>query len=167
MPLQNRVTPFGALIATHDRGTLLGNRGLLHDPQKQVRRAWRLRRWIYCVLEFKGRHRTVMSPGRYTELFFLDEATALAAGHRPCAECKRTRYNEFREAPAAGNSRLQTAEPLSTAHIDDALRADRLDDVGSKLRYIHPLDDLRDGVVIALSETPDRAYLVQDDSLFP
>ena len=69
MPLQNRVTPFGALIATPERGTLLGNRGLLHDPQKRIKREWLLKRWIYCVLEFKGRHRTVMAPGRYTEFF--------------------------------------------------------------------------------------------------
>ena len=90
MPLQNRVTPFGALIATESRGTLMGNRGCLHDEQQRIRRPFVGKRWIICVLEFRGRHRAVMSPGRYTELFFLDEATALAAGHRPCAECQRS-----------------------------------------------------------------------------
>ena len=98
MPLQNRVTPFSELIATDARGTLMGIRGVLHDEQRRIRRAFVGTRWIFCVLQFKNRHRIVMTPKRYTELFFLDEATALAAGHRPCAECQRPRYLEFREA---------------------------------------------------------------------
>ena len=83
MPRQNRVTPAGDIIATPERGTFFGNRGVLHDDQGRIRRTWQLKRWLICVLEYKGRRRTVMTPGRYTELFFLDEATALAAGHRP------------------------------------------------------------------------------------
>ena len=83
MPRQNRVTPFGELIATPARGTLMGNRGCLHDSQGTIRRAYQGKRWIICLLDFKNRRRTVMTPGQYTELFFLDEATALAAGHRP------------------------------------------------------------------------------------
>ncbi len=98
MPRQNRVTPFGDLIATPERGTFLGNRGVLHDDAGRIKRAWQLRRWIVCVLEFRGRKRSVMTPGRYTELFFLDEATALAAGHRPCAECRRARFLAFCDA---------------------------------------------------------------------
>src|SRR5262245_5520966 len=101
MPLQNRVTPFGDLIATAARGTLMGNRGCLHDDCRQIRRPFALKRWIACVLDFRGRHRTVMAPGRYTELFFLDEATALAAGHRPCAECRHADYVRFRSLWAA------------------------------------------------------------------
>src|SRR3954468_18219668 len=92
LPRQNRVTPFGDIVANPARGTLMGNRGCLHDASGRIVRPFRLTNWIYCLLEFKGRHRQVMSPGRYTELFFLDEATALAAGHRPCAECQRGRY---------------------------------------------------------------------------
>ena len=80
MPLQNRVTPHGDIIATHARGTMIGNRGVLHDEQKRIVRTSQVRRWLCCVLEFKGRRRTIMSPRRWTELFFLDEATALAAG---------------------------------------------------------------------------------------
>ena len=88
MPRRNRVDPFGNLVADPARGTLFGNRGVLHAPDGAiVRRQSAERRWIYCRLEFKGRRRELLQPGRYTELFFLDEATALAAGHRPCAEC--------------------------------------------------------------------------------
>ena len=85
MPRQNRVNPFGEIIATQDRGMFMGNRGVLHDQEGRIQRAWQGKRWLVCVLEFRGRKRTVMSPRHYTELFFLDEATALAAGHRPCA----------------------------------------------------------------------------------
>src|SRR5579863_4495469 len=95
MPLQNRVTPFGDLIATPERGTMLGNRGILHNAHKEIIRTSKVRRWLTCVLEFKGIRRTIMKPGSYTELFFLDEATALAAGHRPCCECRRQDYQRF------------------------------------------------------------------------
>src|ERR1700739_433376 len=99
MPLQNRVNPSGVIFASPARGTLMGHRGgVLHNPQGESVRQYASRRWITCLLEFKGRHRVVMSPGRYTELFFLDEAVALAAGHRPCAECRRARVNDFRRA---------------------------------------------------------------------
>src|SRR6185503_4182043 len=115
MPRQNRVTPFGHIIATPERGTYLGNRGVLHDSEGRIRRTWQLRRWIVCVLALKGRKRQVMTPGHYTELFFLDEATALAAGHRPCAECRRERFNAFRKAwraarPGANGLSLPGAE---------------------------------------------------------
>ena len=98
MPLQNRVTPLGELIATPARGLVFGNRGRLHDDQGRIRRAFAGKRWIACRLEFRGRHRGApMQPGRYTELFFLDEATAFAAGHRPCAECRHADYERFAE----------------------------------------------------------------------
>jgi hypothetical protein len=89
MPLRNRVNPFGDIIATPERGTMLGNRGILHDDRRQIVRTSHVRRWICCLLQFKGIRRTVMKPRSYTELFFLDEATAFAAGHRPCFECRR------------------------------------------------------------------------------
>ena len=99
MPLQNRVTPRGDIVATPARGTLTGNRGILHDAGRQLGAArWRHHRWICCRLDFKGRRRAVMAPGRYTELFFLDEATALAAGHRPCWECRREAFQDFQSA---------------------------------------------------------------------
>ena len=96
MPLQNRVTPFGTIVALPGRGTMLGNRGIVHDQGGRIVRPWQTRRWICCALEFKGRHRQVMEPDRWTHLFFLDEATAFAAGHRPCAECRRDDYVRFR-----------------------------------------------------------------------
>jgi len=97
MPLQNRVTPLGELIATPERGLVYGNRGRLHDEHATIRREWQVKRWISCRLEFRGRYRVggPMAPGRYTGLFFLDEATALAAGHRPCAECRNADYRGF------------------------------------------------------------------------
>ena len=99
MPLQNRVDPFGNLIRTHARGTLMGNRGgALHNTEREIVRNYKSRLWITCVLEFRGRRRTVMAERRYTELFFLDEAVAFAAGHRPCAECRRERFNAFKDA---------------------------------------------------------------------
>ena len=96
MPLQNRVTPLGELVAAEARGLVYGNRGCLHDAGGRIRRRYQVRRWIACRLAFRGRRRKpLMQPGRYTELFFLDEATALAAGHRPCRECRRADYDRF------------------------------------------------------------------------
>jgi hypothetical protein len=118
----------------------MGNRGVLHDADGRVRRAWQLRRWLICLLAFKGRRRRVMTPGHYTELFFLDEATALAAGHRPCAECRRDRFTAFRRAwPAA---------PPTAGALDDRLHAERLAPDGSKRTFPADLDELPDGVFV-------------------
>lgn len=95
MPLQNRVDPLGELIATPARGLVFGNRGRLHDDQGRIVRHHVGKRWIACRLDFRGRYRGAMPPGRYTGLFFLDEATAFAAGHRPCAECRHEDYERF------------------------------------------------------------------------
>src|SRR5207248_6900050 len=96
MPLQNRVTPLGELVAATGRGLVYGNRGCLHDERGSIRRRYDGRCWIACRLEFRGRRRgALLQPGRYTELFFLDEATAFAAGHRPCAECRHDDYARF------------------------------------------------------------------------
>src|SRR5262252_6911123 len=114
MPRQNRITPFGEIVAVPERGTMMGNRGALHDADGRIRRHWQVKRWLICRLEFNGRHRQVMAPDRYTELFFLDEATALAAGHRPCAECRHARFLDFctawgRAHPDGGTSDRPTA----------------------------------------------------------
>jgi hypothetical protein len=96
MPLQNRVTPLGELVADPARGLVYGNRGCLHDAEGRIRRRFAVKRWIACRLEFRGWHRfPLMQPGKFTELFFLDEATAFAAGHRPCALCRRDDYDRF------------------------------------------------------------------------
>jgi hypothetical protein len=140
MPRQNRVTPFAEVVATPERGTIFGNRGLLHDPAGRIRRPWRLKRWLLCVVAFKGRKRQVMTPGRYTELFFLDEATGLAAGHRPCAECRRDRYLAFRNLWPAG--------VLPAVALDDQLHAERLNPDGSQRTFEANLDNLPDGVFV-------------------
>lgn len=99
LPRQNRVTPTGDIISHPARGHLMGNRGCLHDEHGRLRQArWKTKAWIACRLDFHGRSRRIMSPGSYTELFFLDEATALAAGHRPCFECRREAAMAFRAA---------------------------------------------------------------------
>ena len=149
MPRQNRVNPFGELFATEALGTLMGNRGCLHDRDGNIRRSFACRRWIYCLLEFRGRHRTVMAPGRYTELFFLDEATALAAGHRPCAECQHARYRLFRENWTAANRHLVSTTSPTADEIDHVLHAERIDRAHRKLTYTAALADLPSGVMVA------------------
>lgn len=102
-PRQNRINPKGELVAHPAYGTFMGNRGILHRADGQIgKRKWRHQNWIICRTSFKGRKRAIMAPNRYTELFFLDEVTALAAGHRPCAECRRGAYAEFRAALERG-----------------------------------------------------------------
>src|SRR4051794_40086589 len=115
MPRQNRVTPFGAIVASPDRGTLMGNRGILHDTEGRIRRLWQGKRWIICLLAFKDRKQQIMKPGFYTQLFFLDEATALASGHRPCAECRRGRFKDFCQAWRMAKSDRNSASRLTAA----------------------------------------------------
>jgi hypothetical protein len=121
MPRQNRVTPWGEIVATPHRGTLMGNRGVIHDGEGRIVREFKVRRWIACRLEFKGRHREIMRPGRWTELFFLDEATALSAGHRPCAECRRGDYKRWQAAWAAA----LPGAAVNADVMDERLHADR------------------------------------------
>ncbi len=96
-PLQNRVDPWGYLRATSARGSLMGNRGILHNQEKRIVRPWAHKAWIACLLSYGSVRRAVFAPGNYSELFFLDEATALSAGHRPCGQCQRERYRLFKE----------------------------------------------------------------------
>jgi hypothetical protein len=119
MPLRNRVTPLGDIVATEHRGTLMGNRGVLHDDGGTIVREWQVRRWIACRLEFKGRHRKLLQPRRWTELFFLDEATAIAAGHRPCAECRREDYRGWQAAWDAAGLGATNADAMDVVlHTD-------------------------------------------------
>jgi hypothetical protein len=126
VPLQNRVTPTGEIVADPGRGLLMGNRGCLHGPDRRLGAArWRSKAWICCVLEWKGVRRDPMPPGRWTALFFLDEATALAAGHRPCAYCRRADFTAFAEAWRGGHGGL--AEGSRAPQIDARLHAERVD----------------------------------------
>ncbi len=148
MPRQNRVTPFGELIATSARGSLMGNRGCLHDASGRIVRRTRLNAWIYCLLEFKGRRRAVMSPGRYTELFFLDVASALAAGHRPCAVCQRGRYKEFMRCWGEGNRELWEGEKLRAPVVDAVLQRERMGKGGKKVKWRAKVGELPVGVMV-------------------
>jgi hypothetical protein len=160
MPLQNRVDPYGRLMATPERGTLMGNRGVLHDEYRRVVAPWRTKRWIGCVLQFRGRKRQVFTPRRYSELFFLDEATSLAAGHRPCAECRRERYNEFRAAWSAANA--GSGELVGADDMDAVIHHERVEPGGEKKTYGAVLSSLPDGTLI---EHEDRPYLARRGGL--
>jgi hypothetical protein len=165
MPRQNRVTPFGDIVTVPERGTMMGNRGILHDVDGRIRRRWQVKRWLLCVLEFKGRHRMVMTPNRYTELFVLDEATGLAAGHRPCAECRRSRFLAFRSAWALGNRHIIGSEPIRAETLDAQLHAERIGPDRSKRVFTAKIDDLPDGVFVNLDTTVDDALLIWGDEL--
>jgi hypothetical protein len=159
MPLQNRVDPFGELNATPSRGSLFGNRGgRFHtDAKTLTRRRWASRQWICCVLDFKGRQRDVW--GRYyTELFFLDEPTALAAGHRPCFECRRKDAEAFAEAWR--KARKFAARPYAD-EMDEVLHQERLDGRAKRMHKSR-IETLPDGAFITLDGEP---YAVRSDEL--
>ncbi|MCB8977227.1 MAG: hypothetical protein H6657_07365 [Ardenticatenaceae bacterium] len=169
MPRQNRVTPTGQIIATEARGTFMGNRGILHNAQQKIVKPFAYKTWIICLLNFKGRQRALMQPGKYTELFFLDEATALAAGHRPCFECRRAAAIAFRDAWLAGNPQLGFGESVSAPQMDAVLHAERLTEAHrmkdrKKRTYTVVLPTLPNGTFILWQERP---YLVWQDALLP
>jgi hypothetical protein len=146
MPLQNRVIPTGEIIATSHRGLFTGNRGIIHDPATRtlLRKRWSCPAWLICVLEFRGRRREVMARRSWTELFFLDEATAFAAGHRPCFFCRRDDANRFRAAWERGNG----VEDVHAPDIDAVLHRERL----ASGKRLHPLpmkiEKLPDGTMV-------------------
>ncbi|MCM2560884.1 hypothetical protein M8756_02530 [Lutimaribacter sp. EGI FJ00015] len=160
MPLQNRVLPTGQIVAHPARGTMMGNRGILHDDARRLGPArWRHPHWICCVLSFKGRHRQIMHPKRYTELFFLDEAVALAAGHRPCAECRRADYTRFRKLWEQAHGPVATA-----AALDRALHRARVTRDRQQVRHHAAARDVPAGSFIAVNDQP---HLVVSDCIFP
>ena len=151
MPRQNRVTPLGDLIADPARGLVYGNRGCLHDEAGRIRRRYNGKRWIACRLRFRGWHREpLMQPGRFTELFFLDEATAFAAGHRPCALCRREDYDRFVEIWR----RIHPGQTGADA-IDAQLHGERLDpDTRGQRHHEAPFDELPDGAFVLHAGEP-------------
>jgi hypothetical protein len=147
LPLQNRVTPTGDIIATPHRGIFTGNRGIIHDPTTKtlLKKRWSTPAWLICVCEFRGRRRKVMATRSWTELFFLDEATAFAAGHRPCFYCRREDANRFRAAWEAGNG----ARELLAREIDAELHRERLEKGRKRLHLLPaPLAELPDGAMV-------------------
>ncbi|MBB6563656.1 hypothetical protein HNP48_006380 [Acidovorax soli] len=148
MTLQNRVDPWGQLTNTPARGAWLGNRGILHNDQQEIVAPWRHKSWVTCQLEFKGIKRKPFSPGNYSELFFLDEATALSAGHRPCAQCRRERFNEFKSLWQATLADDAVASGTTVTSIDKQLHKERAVRGGGKLTFQSPLGMVPDGAFI-------------------
>ena len=171
MTLQNRVNPFGEIVATPARGTFMGNRGgCFHNKDQQLEQArWASRQWITCLLEFKNRRRKLMQPGIYTELFFLDEATALAAGHRPCFECRRADATRFFEALRSGiPSLVPDGEKLRVDTVDRRLHDERVDTrTKAKRTTLAVLSDLPDGTMVALPADSSQAFLKRGGHLLP
>jgi len=151
MPRRNRVDPWGDLHAVAVRGMFTGNRGCLVDDSRHLVRHHVGSLWITCVTEFRGRRHAIDQPRRWTPLFFLDDAVALAAGHRPCGECRRADYVSYRDAVTAAR---ETADPVSAAGLNRLLAAERLvpgrglERAGTRILWSSPLRDLPDGTVV-------------------
>jgi hypothetical protein len=157
LSLQNRVTPQGKLEAASARGVWLGNRGILHNDRQEIVAPWRHKAWVTCKLEFKDRNRVVFGPRSYSELFFLDEATAFSAGHRPCGECRREKYKAFKAAWCTSNQNiLQTPNP-PIGFLDKHLHAERAMPGGRQVTYGEKIRKLPDGVFVKFE---DKAALV-------
>jgi hypothetical protein len=157
VPRENRVTPWGAIIADPGRGLFFGNRGNLHDERQAIVRLWKSKAWVTCLLQFKGRRRRLMQPGRYTELFFLDEAVALAAGHRPCGECRRHDLEHFKRAWAAAVGGQDTLSDM-----DRRLHLDRLGPDRRKRIFTETCALLPEGTYI---EREGSAWLIFEQAL--
>jgi hypothetical protein len=159
MPLRNRVTPLGELIATPERGLVYANRGCLHDDHGEIRRRYNGKRWIACQLEFRGWQRpALLMPGRFTELFFLDEATAMAAGHRPCALCRRADYDQLTEFWSDLHPGQRGADAID-AQLHDERVTPR---TGERRFHTAPLSSLPDGAFVLRDGKP---YLVLGQAL--
>lgn len=161
--LQNRVDPKGDLIKTTARGSWMGNRGVIHNEYQQIVRPFKLRAWLICVLDFKGRRRQVMTPDRYTELFFFDEATAFSAGHRPCAECRRAAFNRFKHFWLEANPEFDYNERTPIWKIDEVLHKERINRSGVKVTFTESLSRLPAGTFILHKNEP---HLFADGLLF-
>ena len=161
--LQNRVDPFGNLIKTTARGAWTGTRGVIHNDQQEIIRPLKLKAWLTCRLEFKGRKRTMMSPNKYTELFFLDEATAFAAGHRPCCECRREDFNKFKTLWLNANPGYNFNAKISIQQIDSIVHGERINPDQSKIIFEENIHELPNGTFVAIN---DHSYLILDQQLF-
>ena len=152
--MQNRVDPLGHIINTKARGMWMGNRGRIHNERKELISPFKLKAWLTCKVNFNGRKRQIMAPHSYTELFFLDEATAFAAGHRPCFECRREDFNRFKKLWIKGNPQYQFSEKTSISNIDTILHTERINADGIKKMFHESLDNLPDGTFISVEGEP-------------
>jgi hypothetical protein len=148
MALQNRIDPFGKIIRTMARGAWMGNRGILHDDYRRIVRPFAGKAWITCALSFKRRKREVMAPNHYTELFFLDEATAFAAGHRPCFECRREQATLFKSFWLKGNPNFHCDGKTLIGHIDHILHKERIDAKKEKVIFEADGEQLVNGAFV-------------------
>jgi len=165
MPRQNRVTPFGDFQAVSAKGSMMGNRGILHDENGVLGSArWRHLNWVACTLSFKGRKRTIMEPGHYTELFFCDEAVALAAGHRPCAECRRGDFRRFMSSWREAHG-VPLIDPLKAPDVDRKLHAARVRRDKSQITFELTLGAVPEGAFIELPNERGKAWLVWGDQI--
>jgi hypothetical protein len=151
---QNRVDPFGRIIKTTARGAWMGNRGVIHNHNKEITHTFKNKAWITCALEFKGRHRAVMTPNRWTELFFLDEATAFAAGHRPCFECRRDDAKKFKLFWIQGNPQHKFTMSTSVKDIDEIIHRERIDRSKGKVTHQRHSSAIPQGTFILVGEDP-------------
>ncbi|MES1160798.1 MAG: hypothetical protein ABUM51_08575 [Bacteroidota bacterium] len=152
--LQNRVDPLGAIIKTSARGSLMGNRGVIHSPAQEILRPFKLKAWITCRLAFKGRKRKVMTPDRWTELFFLDEATAFSAGHRPCFECRREDAGRFKAFWLKGNPAYKFDEKTRIQEIDEVLHKERIHQDQTKVTFTERPANLPNGSFVLYEGLP-------------
>lgn len=151
---QNRVNPFGELVKTPARGSLMGNRGVIHNDNGEIRQPYKLKAWITCLLQFKGRRFTIMAPKRWTALFFLDEATALAAGHRPCNECRRQDFIKFKSLWLEGNREHGFTMKTKIAEIDAVLHSERVSTTGKKVTFEMNISEIPDGTFVLVESKP-------------
>jgi hypothetical protein len=166
MPLQNRVSPFSTLTATPERGSWTGNRGVIHNADKEIVRNHTVKYWITCELKYKDFQRKVMTSNRWTELFFLDEATAFAAGHRPCGFCRNPDFKRFKSLWLLANSERYGLEAnVKMDIIDNFIHQERLDTNGSQKTFKAVLNTLPDGIFIAFGDT-EKAFLWYQQNLY-
>jgi hypothetical protein len=162
--MKNRVNPKGTVIESRARGTLMGNRGIIHNKQKEIIKELASKRWITCVLNYKCVKRMVMSPHQYTELFFLDEATSFSAGHRPCSLCRFEDAKKFKTLWSKLFPNL-VKYPISFHLIDQILHENRVGPSGEKKIYMNIVDALPNGTMVSLNQNNDIFYLIYDKKL--
>jgi hypothetical protein len=166
MPLQNRISPFSTIVATPERGTWTGNRGVIHNADKEIVRNHAVKYWITCELKYKNFQRKVMTPNRWTELFFFDEATAFAAGHRPCGFCRHPDFKRFKSLWLLANGeRYDLGKDAKIDTIDALIHQERLNKNGSQKTFKANLTTLPDGTFVTLNDAA-KAYLWFQHNLY-